>query len=62
MTEYSFKNDYKSITFVINDLEKNPNLTQWEKDFIKDIKYYNDNGGFLSEKQLNVLDQLWEKY
>ena len=59
---YSFNNDYKSITFVIDTLSHNPKLTGWEKSYINDTKHYTDNGGFLSERQLNILSQIWEKY
>lgn len=62
MTEYSFNNDLKSIDFVMNELSCNPNLSDWEKGFIKSIKEYSDNGGFLSDKQLSKLSDLWEKY
>jgi len=62
MTDYSFKNDIKSITFVINQLVTNPNLNKWEKGFIKDVKKYNDDGGFLSVDQLKVLSRMWEQY
>lgn len=62
MTEYSFNSDLESIDFVMNELSHNPNLSDWEKGFIKDIKKYSDDGGFLSEKQLAVLSNLWEKY
>lgn len=59
---YSFKNDIPSINFVINELSHNTNLSEWENNFIKSIKEYSDGGGFLSEKQLNKLSDLWEKY
>jgi len=62
MTDYSFNSDLKSIDFVMNELSHNPKLSDWEKGFIKDIKKYSDNGGFLSERQLNKLSDLWEKY
>ena len=62
MTEYSFNNDLKSIDFVINELSHNPKLSDWEKGFIKSIKEYSDNGGFLSDKQIQKLSDLWEKY
>jgi hypothetical protein len=63
MTEYSFNNDSKSIDFVINELSHNPALSDWEDNFIKDIKEYCINKhGFLSDKQLQKLSDLWEKY
>lgn len=60
--DYSFNSDYKSIEFVIKGLSSNSNLSDWEKGFVNDIKSYTNNGGFLSEKQLAVLSNLWEKY
>jgi len=62
MKQYSFKNDYDSITFVIDNLAKNFHLSDWEQRFIHNIKVYNDRGGFLSDKQLQKLSDLWEKY
>lgn len=62
MTDYSFKSDYKSITFVINELSHNPALNDWEDKFIESIKEYSNRGGFLSDKQLQKLSDLWEKY
>lgn len=63
MTEYSFKNDYKSIEFVINDLSHNTDLNDYEKKFVKNMKnYVIDNHGFMSEPQLQLLSDIWEKY
>lgn len=62
MTEYSFKEDQKSITFVINQLSHNPKLSGWEKGFINDIKDYYERGGFLSDRQTQLLSDMWEKY
>ena len=62
MADYSFNDDYESINFVINELSHNPNLSDWEQRFIHNIKTYSDGGGFLSEKQLQKLSDLWEKY
>ena len=62
MKQYSFKNDYDSITYVIDNLAKNFNLSDWEKGFIKNIKTYNDRGGFLSDNQLQKLSDIWEKH
>jgi len=62
MIDYSFKNDTSSITHVIERLLHNPSLTDWEKLFVKSIKKYNEDGGFLSLKQLGKLSDLWEKY
>lgn len=62
MTEYSFKDDRRSISTVLISLSKNRHLSSWEKQFVKDIKEYHDDGGFLSDKQLQKLSDLWEKY
>ncbi len=67
MTDYSFKDDIESINYVIGRLSHNPNLSDWEKGFIKSIKEYTDpqkagGSGFLSDKQLQILSDLWEKY
>ena len=60
---YSFKNNYKAIEFVLNQLSANQNLNDWEKGFIKNNKeYVINNHGFLSEPQLEKLSDLWEKY
>jgi len=53
---------YEDIDFAIEDLAKNPNLNRWEKTFVDDIKIYVKQGGFLSERQLNILNEIWEKY
>ena len=59
----SFNQDSKSISFVINSLESNHNLNAWESDFIKSIKqHYITENKFLSDKQLDKLSDLWEKY
>ena len=62
MKTYSFENTLDNQKFVIDRLSHNGHLSQWEKDFIKSIKEYTDNAGFLSEKQLQKLSDLWEKY
>lgn len=59
--DYSFKNDRDSIDFVIEQLSHNPKLNDWEKKFIKDIQEYHQHG-WLSDKQLEKLSDLWEKY
>lgn len=63
MSKYSFKMDNSSVTFVINQLCKNPNLTTWEKSFMQSIKqHYIVENKFMSDKQYGVLSELWEKY
>ena len=62
MKQYSFKDNYESINFVIKELSQNPNLSDWEQRFIHNIKVYNDGGGFLSDKQLQKLSDIWEKH
>ncbi len=62
MSKYSFKNDRQSIKHVIDRLLDNRNLSNWEEGFIGSIKKYYDDGGFLSDKQLQTLSNLWEKY
>jgi len=62
MTGYSFNQDRNSITFVIHELSHNPQLSDWEDGFIKSIKEHFASGKFLSDKQLQKLSDLWEKY
>jgi len=62
MSEYSFNNDDESISFVLTNLGKNPNLNDWEVNFIADItEQYHDSGN-LFEGQLVALSNIWEKY
>jgi len=62
MKTYSFENTLDNQKFVIDRLSHNIHLSEWEKNFIKSIKEYTDNAGFLSDKQLQKLSDLWEKY
>lgn len=62
MGNYSFHTDRNSTTFVIHELSTNPNLNDWEKGFINNIKEHYDSGKFLSDNQLQKLSDLWEKY
>jgi len=62
MPTYSFIDTPDSRKYILNSLSTNKNLTQWERDFIKDIKEYTEKGGFLSNPQKKVLSDLWEKY
>jgi len=62
VAEYSFNNNRESIAYVIDSLSDNSHLSEWEKRFIKSIKEYYDDGGFLSDKQSQKLSDLWEKY
>jgi len=63
MTDYSFKTDKKSVTFVINQLCSNPNLNGWESAFVISIeKHYIAENKFMSDKQYEILSKLWEKY
>lgn len=48
--------------FIIQRLSENNNLNQWESDFIESIKEQFKNGKKLSDKQLEKLSDLWEKY
>jgi len=62
--ELSFKNDNKSIKIVINDLLSHRLfLTEWELKFMTSIEqHYVTENKFLSDKQLQKLSDLWEKY
>ncbi len=61
--ELSFNTDRKSVKFVLSELSSNPNLSNWEKDFIKSIKlHYLIDNKFLSDKQYQKLSDLWDKY
>ncbi len=63
MTDYSFKNNYESIEFVITSLSTNPKLNDYEKGFVKNMKeYVINNHGFMTDPQLKFLSNLWEKY
>jgi len=60
--EYSFNDDMESIEFVLNQLRTNYNLTDWEDDFVLSaFEQFHDKGD-LSDKQLGILSNLWEKY
>ena len=62
MTKLSYLDDPESEKFVIDQLLTNWNLSTWEQNFVKSVKEYSDNGGFLSDKQKQKLSDLWEKY
>ena len=59
----SFNQDRRSIKFILSELSNNPNLSEWEKGFIKSIKvHYLIDNKYLSKKQEQKLSDLWEKY
>ena len=59
---YSFENDDESITFILNQLRANHNLSDWEENFIYAIhEQYHDTGN-LYEGQMVALSNIWEKY
>ena len=60
MNKYSFCDDEKSIYFILEQLSKNPNLTEWEKGFVKSLSFR--EADTLTEIQKKVLSNLWEKY
>ena len=63
MNEYSFKNNYESIHIVIKSLLKNPKLNDYEKGFVIDMNDYVINRhGFMTDPQLKLLSNIWEKY
>ena len=63
MSKYSFELNGKSVRIVINSLCDNPNLNNWEKGFIKNIKqHYITENKFMSDGQYEKLSQLWKKY
>ena len=62
LKKYSFNEDRKSTSIVIDRLSNNVNLSEWEKGFIKNIKYEYDFGKPLTVKQLEKLSDLWSKY
>ena len=63
MAEYSYFDNPESRKHVIDHLFKDSRkLSDWEKKFIKSIKDYTEQGGFLSENQKQKLSDLWEKY
>ncbi len=66
MTDYSFKNNKESIDYVINRLiEMESKLNEWESGFVYNLKHKRSTytGGYeLSERQLDVLSSMWERY
>lgn len=60
MSNYSFLDDTASLTFVIKRLSDNTNLSEWEKKFVESVK--TQGGRTLSDKQKQILSDLWEKY
>lgn len=59
----SFKQDRASTITVIDMLERNPNLNDWEKGFVNNIRQHViTENKFLSTKQEETLSKLWEKY
>lgn len=47
---------------MIEDCEKrSESLTDWEADFIDSLRHRLEGGGHLSPKQIEHLEQVWEK-
>ena len=64
MTDYSFKKDNESVTYVINTLRANKRkMTTWEQGFIDNIYiHFIVENKWMSEGQYIKLSDLWEKY
>ncbi len=62
MSKLSYIENLEIEKYVIDQLSQNRNLNNWEKGFIKNIKEYTSDSGFLSDKQKNILSDIWEKY
>jgi len=60
--EYSFKADKNSMAVVFHRLMANNNLTPWDRSFIDSLNNKFTAGFVLTEKQLIVLSDIWEKY
>lgn len=47
---------------LITDIEnRGDNLTEWESNFIQSIREKFNSGYFLTEKQLAILNKIWDK-
>ena len=62
MSDFSFNDDLESIAFVLKDLSHNPNISQKERDLVLDFSEYFYERENLTDKQLAVLSNIWEKY
>lgn len=49
-------------TVMIDDcMKRESRMTPWECDFIQSISEYRDGGGFLSNKQIDILNEIWDR-
>ena len=47
---------------MIEDCEnRSEKLTDWELEFIDSVSRYTDKGGFLSPRQEQMLEKIWDK-
>ena len=54
--------DQEEIIAMINDCaEREGKLTDWEREFISSIHDQIDNGRKLSDRQIEILDEAWER-
>ncbi len=60
--KYSFIDKEESIIYVIKKLAVNKHLSDWEKGFIETAWDMTEKRIPLSEKQKQVLSDLWERY
>lgn len=59
MTEKSWKDEYQTL---IDDCEKRESmLTDWERGFIDSLSKQLDRNNRPSPKQIDTLDNIWEK-
>jgi hypothetical protein len=59
MTSKDWRDEYQ--TMVDDCMKRESQLTDWERSFIDSISYRLDNDQGLTAKQMNTLDEIWEK-
>ena len=54
--------DVKRLDEVFDELLCNDELSKWERSFIESVKAQKDSGKKLSERQIEILEQIHIKY
>jgi len=54
--------DINRLDEVIDELQCNDSLTKWERSYIESIKAQKDSGKKLTDRQIEVLEQIHVRY
>lgn len=50
------------VKWIISGLDYDKNFNEWEQEFIESVEEQSNQGAILSDKQMDILEQIYRRY